>query len=165
MRIAFYLAIATLMVGCPEYSTELKDPFETGLDAGTDSDPAPGPGDTDPGSTGNQAPTADAGADATLPAGQVAELDGSASFDPDGDTLTFGWEFLDAPTGSVATLLNDTYADPSFYADVPGLFVVQLTVSDGLQSDTDEINVEISNANIPPPLTLALTSSLTPEIS
>ena len=151
MRIATYPAIAALLAGCPEYSTELKDNVETGLDAAIDSDDPADITDGDPVDDGdNQAPTADAGADATLPAGQVAELDGSASSDPDGDTLTFAWEFVEVPSGSVATLLNDTYEDPSFYADVPGLFVVRLTVSDGVATDTDDVNVEISDANIPP---------------
>ena len=60
----------------------------------------------------NTAPTANAGTDQTVPLGGIAQLDGSASFDPDaGDVVTFAWSLLSRPTGSTATLaVPDTVA-------------------------------------------------------
>ncbi|GMV42933.1 MAG: hypothetical protein AMXMBFR64_46490 [Myxococcales bacterium] len=96
--------------------------------------------------TANQAPTADAGADRLLMAGSMAlaVLDGSASFDPDGDALTFAWTQMQGP--SVALTGADT-ATPSF--ELGGLGVgdvvsFQLVTSDGaLPSLADVITLTV----------------------
>lgn len=49
----------------------------------------------------NFPPTANAGPDRVLPAGQVARLDGRASFDVEGAQLTYQWRLVDAPFGSI----------------------------------------------------------------
>ncbi|HET7229157.1 MAG TPA: PKD domain-containing protein [Longimicrobium sp.] len=54
--------------------------------------------------------------------GSSVTLDGSASSDPDGDALTYAWDFGDGTTGTGATPTH-TYADN-------GNYVVTLTVSD-----------------------------------
>ncbi len=52
--------------------------------------------------TGNDSPVADAGADQIgVPAGQIT-LDGSASFDPDGDPITFQWAQIAGPGVSLS---------------------------------------------------------------
>jgi hypothetical protein len=61
-------------------------------------------------------------------------LDGTASFDPDGDPLTYSWELTGAPTGSTkvtADLDTPTSAQPIFHADVVGDYTFTLTVNDG----------------------------------
>ncbi len=69
--------------------------------------------------TGNDSPVADAGPDRTGVEPGTVTLDGSASFDPDGDPITFSWEQIGGPTvqlsggnTSVATFTaaeNQTY--------------------------------------------------------
>ena len=81
-------------------------------------------------SSANLAPTADAGADAGGVVGFSSDLDGSRSSDPDGDLLAFAWSFVQTPTGSTASLTGEGTDMPSFVPDLPGLYVVQLVVSD-----------------------------------
>lgn len=88
----------------------------------------------------NRAPTAHAGDDAIVDAGESVMLDGSGSEDPDGDVLTYAW-FLAAPDGSAAELVAADTAMPSFTADVVGDYVAELTVSDGEFSDSDSVTV------------------------
>jgi hypothetical protein len=64
------------------------------------------------------------------------QLDGSESFDPDGDALTYRWDLLLAPFDSIVrsgedAFLDSTATQPVFYADVPGEYVAQLVVTDG----------------------------------
>src|SRR5215831_14878846 len=58
-------------------------------------------------------------------------LDGSRSFDADGDPLTYAWSFVSRPARSTASLNNAESANPSFVADRKGSYVVQLVVNDG----------------------------------
>jgi len=79
----------------------------------------------------NQPPVADPGLVQVVAAPAVVNLDGSASSDPDGDALTWAWSFVDVPVGSAASFDDVTSTTPSFYADLPGFYVIRLTVSDG----------------------------------
>jgi len=79
----------------------------------------------------NNIPVANAGVSRMVPVGEEVVLDGSGSNDPDGEALSFHWELLQLPEGSVTLLDNDAAVGPRFVADVPGLFVVRLTVNDG----------------------------------
>jgi hypothetical protein len=91
---------------------------------------------------GNSPPTADAGPDQAVVAGDGVTLDGGLSADPDGDPLTFQWAVLSRPAGSAAALSDPTAQAPTFTADLPGTYVVQLIVSDGsLQSAPDTVLV------------------------
>ena len=86
--------------------------------------------------TADTAPIANAGANQNVAVGGTAFLNGSQSYDPDNETLTYSWTFNSIPTGSNATLVNPTTVNPSFVADVPGTYVVQLVVSDPFLKST-----------------------------
>ena len=81
--------------------------------------------------TGNTPPVADAGADQTVYVGDTVRLDGGGSSDVDGDALTYIWS-LTTPTGSQVGLSDPTLANPTFIPDVPGTYVAQLIVNDGM---------------------------------
>jgi len=64
--------------------------------------------------------------------GTNVQLDGSTSFDPDGDELvSYQWTVDVAPGGSTASLTNSTNASASFTPDVAGYYKIGLTVNDG----------------------------------
>ena len=99
-------------------------------------------------SDANQPPTARAGGDQTLPVGALAQLDGSASSDPDGDTLTFRWTLQQQPAESSSEL---TYPasdfNPTLYIDHPGSYLLSLVVNDGSEdSAPDEVRIDTVNS-------------------
>jgi hypothetical protein len=102
----------------------------------------------------NQAPTANAGADASLPENAQAYLAGSGA-DPDGGMLTYLW----TQTGGTSVTLSDpTSPSPSFWAPFvnPGgqTLTFALVVSDGfLDSAADEVSITVLNTNDPPSCT------------
>jgi hypothetical protein len=99
----------------------------------------------------NVKPVADAGADQSVIEGDTVPLDGSASSDPDGDTLTYEWRFVSTPGGSAATLSDATAVAPDFTADLEGTYVLALVVNDGeLNSEEDRVTVTASEANAAP---------------
>jgi hypothetical protein len=85
----------------------------------------------------NMAPAGDATATPMLPIlGQAVSLDGSASNDPDGDTISYQWTVTSKPVGSAASLTNATSVTASITPDVSGEYVLTLTVSDFLEAGT-----------------------------
>ena len=100
-------------------------------------------------STINTPPIANAGAAQTADVGDTIVLNGGASSDVDGNLLTYAWTFLSKPAGSKATLKNPTRVNPSFVIDLPGNYVIQLIVNDGLVNSTPA-TVTISTLNSPP---------------
>jgi subtilisin family serine protease len=91
----------------------------------------------------NQAPTADAGEDASTNPGTVTALDGTGSTDPDGDPLTHSWIQISGPA---VTLTGADTATPSFTAPDSGAVSFRLTVSDGSRNATDTVTVTVNGA-------------------
>src|SRR6056297_270209 len=87
--------------------------------------------------------TADAGNDETVLVGDTVSLDGSASSVTEGD-LTYSWIFLSKPSGSNAQLYGSSTPTPYFVADVEGEFVLELMVSSGDQSKSDDVSITAS---------------------
>ena len=94
----------------------------------------------------NNPPTADAGPDQTATEGLRVTLDGTDSFDPDNDPLTFLWEQVSGPP---ASLDNPTSPTPSFTApDVvaPQNLRFRLTVTD----DDGATGADVTNVTVTP---------------
>ncbi|MCP4803882.1 MAG: hypothetical protein GY913_14315 [Proteobacteria bacterium] len=100
------------------------------------------------GSGGNTPPVADAGSDATASTGSQVTMNGSGSYDVDGDSLTYRWGFKSVPSGSSIT--NDDWTDRAttsgkFTPDVAGDYEIRLTVNDGTDESSDLVTVTVSN--------------------
>ena len=110
-----------------------------------------GGGTTTATATTNVAPTANPGASQNVLVGAVVSMDGSASKDPDGGTLTFKWTLIGKPVGSAATLTNSSYPNPKFTADLAGNYVLSLVVNDGKKdSAVTSVSVTATTANAAP---------------
>ncbi len=101
----------------------------------------------------NQAPIAHAGIDRTVLSESLVNLDGSASFDPDGNAITYQWTQTGGP---VVSLSSPTVVNPAFTAptvQIPTVLVFQLTVSDGFASSSATVRITVEKPNLPPVLT------------
>lgn len=102
----------------------------------------------EPTETTNGPPVAIAGTDQTVFFGETTSLDGSNSFDPDADDLTYSWTVTSAPEGS-ALVAGDSVADTAttdFTPDAVGAFVLSLRVTDTLEaSSLDAVVIEARN--------------------
>jgi len=101
---------------------------------------------SDPVTSGNQSPIAQASASASAgPAPFAVTFSSGGSYDPEGTALTYNWVFGD---GSVSTAAN-----PSHTYQAPGNYSAQLAVSDGTNTTTSApipIKVLITGTNQPP---------------
>jgi PKD repeat protein len=88
-------------------------------------------------SSNNRSPSAKLSVDNVIAVeGQLLSFEGSASSDPDGDTLSYRWDFGD---GTISTEAN-----PQHVFDSKGQFTVTLTVSDdGGQSDQEFVLIVV----------------------
>jgi hypothetical protein len=89
-------------------------------------------------------PVAEAGPDQTVErtgaAGAQVTLDGSASYDPDGDPLTYSWSWAG---GGSASGVSPAVTMPM------GTTTVTLQVSDGALSDTDTVDITVEDTTAP----------------
>jgi hypothetical protein len=96
-------------------------------------------------------PVANAGPDQTVTAGATVQLDGSGSTDANEDLLSYQWSLTTRPAGSTATLSDPGASNPTFVADVAGMYVAQLIVNDGtVDSDPDTVTVNAESGNVMP---------------
>jgi hypothetical protein len=99
----------------------------------------------------NHPPVADAGNDQTVSEGAPVSLDGSKSYDVDGDSLLYNWSQV---SGHSVSLSDSSVEKPTFIAPYVASGSEQitfgLTVSDGMGSTMDLVNVTVENLNHAP---------------
>jgi hypothetical protein len=106
---------------------DLADTDRDGVDDGADGQPTV---DTD------HRPVAVSATEVVTSLGQLATVDASGSYDPDGGALTYQWRVLAAPDGSTAALVGADTARASLVPDSDGAYRLGLTVgsADGATS-------------------------------
>lgn len=99
---------------------------------------------------GNLGPVANAGTALTTSGGQVVVLDGGASTDGDGDTLSYSWV---QTAGPPVTLTGANTRTPSFISPIGLLsqqtLTFELTVNDGVASSVASIDVNVLPNAVP----------------
>lgn len=104
----------------------------------------------------NQPPVADAGPDQNIilsgsstPEGAPpiwVSFDGSKSYDPDNDAISYKWSLLSKPALSNTSLSATNVVNPALMVDVPGAYTVQLIVNDGfIDSSPDTVTATALN--------------------
>ena len=100
----------------------------------------------------NQSPVANAGQSTTVTSGTIVSLNGTNSFDPDGDSITYHWA---QTAGPGVTLSNSAAVSPVLTAPtVQALTILtfQLTVSDGLVDSSASVDITVTKPNQRPVL-------------
>lgn len=94
----------------------------------------------------NKLPIANAGVDQTVNEGDLVTLDGSASSDADGQSLTYSWTAPEGITLSTETTSKPTFTTPQVAQDTPYTF--SLVVNDGTENAlVDQVVVTVKQVN------------------
>lgn len=107
----------------------------------------------------NQAPVALVRGDMSYTSGENVSLNASASYDNDGDALSFSWSQV---SGAAVTLYDTSSSLLEFIAPEvteASSLVFDLTVSDGINTDTKRFTISITPAAQDVPLSEAASSS------
>lgn len=94
----------------------------------------------------NRQPVADAGLDQDSSVGHAIALNGSGSFDTDGDPLTYSWRLLSSPPVRYAAQarFDSVSQSPQFKPWAAGKYVFELVVRDGvLESFADRVTISV----------------------
>lgn len=96
---------------------------------------------------GSSPPSAQAGPDRTVVAGDLVFLDAGSSSDPDGDELEISWQILEAPPGAAPSLVGRDQTECRLRTDAPGRYRLELTVDDGTHAVADEVLVDATEGH------------------
>ncbi|MEQ9500119.1 MAG: choice-of-anchor D domain-containing protein [Deltaproteobacteria bacterium] len=104
------------------------------------------------GGLANRPPVAVPGDDLTVEPWSRVTLDGSESYDqdiPPDEPLTYRWRLVAKPDGSTTALERARTVRPSFWADLTGVYEVELVVIDslGLESEPKVVLIEALPTN------------------
>jgi hypothetical protein len=96
----------------------------------------------------NGAPTANAGEDLSAMDCTDIALNATGSVDPDGDVLQYYWDLQGKPaesSASVDSFSDRSVAEPTFFADMAGDYVLSVAVYDGeVWSSPDLVNLTVT---------------------
>ena len=99
----------------------------------------------------NQKPVAHAGEKQIVSLDQIVNLNGSESYDPDGNELKYLWYIISKPLTSKSTLSNFDSVISCFKPDVAGEYTLGLVVNDNkFDSDPATVVVKVTLDNLPP---------------
>jgi len=101
----------------------------------------------------NTRPVARTGADGEAPVGAELQLDGTSSYDPDGDEISYHWAVESRPASSALSASpfsvngDRNSGSTTVIPDVEGVFVFSLQVEDpaGVRSNTDRVIYRIKS--------------------
>ncbi len=99
---------------------------------------------------GNDEPTVNLGDEQSVELDDTVQLNANKLFDPDGKSLDYSWEFIETPPGSKTSLSAQDVEMPTFIADIVGIYKIRLTVYNGIESKSYEIEItakEVSGTN------------------
>lgn len=95
----------------------------------------------------NSPPTANAGPDQNVQESTTVNLDGTGSSDPDpGDSLSYSWVQIGTPAVSLtgANTATPSFTSPDVAPGSPVTLLFELTVNDGTDTDSDTVDVTVS---------------------
>lgn len=98
--------------------------------------------------TSNAAPVSITGPDRAASLGVDIQLDGSASYDPNNDLLSYKWTIVSQPVFSNAVIMNENTVTPLFTPTKLGSYVLSLEVSDGELSHASSLVIHVSSGDI-----------------
>jgi len=87
-------------------------------------------------------PVAVVGNDIYADLGSEITLDGSASYDPNDAGLNYSWSFISLPDNSSAYIIQEDLPETSFFLDEHGTYLAELTVSNGILTDSAILQVD-----------------------
>jgi len=98
----------------------------------------------------NLPPKAVIGEDSVVATNSLVSLDGSLSFDPENDPLSYRWTIVSQPTGSSVSLMNQETAFAKIKPVVDGEYIISLAVADQLNavSPVKTIKLVATSGNI-----------------
>lgn len=103
----------------------------------------------------NLPPVADAGASRQVKVGEQVVLDGSKSYDPEGQQITPSWSFLSRPAGSASQLTGAATLQPFFVPDQGGDYKIRLDITDPQGASASALVTITASSNRPPVAVIA----------
>lgn len=98
--------------------------------------------------------SANAGTDQEVEIGNLVTLDGSGSSSSDASALTFSWTLSSKPPASTASINGGSNVSATLTPDIAGVYIIDLSVTSGTASDTDQVNITAIGTNSVPLITI-----------